>query len=462
VKGAAARLGFAALAAQAGCHKASTESTPAGVDGSAEAASGPATRPAVLPARCRPTGRALAIDPSGDVEIGDAQPFPAGTAVAMVHRTAAGRVTALAMSPPGLPRLRVVDLAPTLGDAPPPRLAWRGKDLLAADYVLPSKASGSRELAVWAIDPALFTADRPAAEARVPEPLARIPQQRGDSLSFDLAYTDVRADAAALVVWDEATGGASPRGVIRSSLVRGEGAEPARDVSPTDSDAEMARVLPGGSGFFVLWLARRPETGTAPSGESVGGPASAEKAANGPSTRGQELEVTGEPRAFAWLEMVALDAHGTPSGPVRRLTPTTGHVSTYDAMVLAREPKATLLIVARDDGEAVDGSGGALLRVRAGGDFADAPLELPTDGLGRGAPSLVEASPPWLTWVDQREQLRLLPMDPSGAPAGGSSTEEALGEARPLLGLDAEQMLLARPRTPHLTDLELAVVTCPR
>jgi hypothetical protein len=174
------------------------------------------------------------------------------------------------------------------------------------------------------------------------------------------------------------------------------------------------------------------------------------------------VEVTAEPRAFAWLEMVAVDGHGVPVGPVRRLTSTSGHVSAYDAMVIAREPRPTLLVVARDDGEAVDGSGGALLRVRAGADFADAPLELPTDGLGRGAPNLVEASPPWLTWVDQHEQLRLLPMDPGGAPTGRSSAEEALGEARPLLALDAEQLLVARPKNAHGADFELALVACPR
>jgi hypothetical protein len=396
------------------------------------------------------------MDASDDVEIGDAQPFPGGTAVAIAHRTRSGRVSAVAISPPGLGRLRVVDLALTLGDAPPPRLAWRGKDLLAADYVLSPKtpkSAGPRELDIWAIDPTLVADDKPSADGRAPEPVARIAQQRGDSLAFDVACVDAPTDAPTLVVWDEPTGGSAPRGVVRAASLKGDGAEPVRDVSPADSDAEMARVLPNGSGFFVLWLARRPEPASS---------APSEGASGAPSSAGQELEVTGEPRAFAWLEMVAVDAHGAPSSPVRRITPSNGHVSAYDAVVLARQPKATLLVVARDDGEAVDGSGGALLRVRAGADFADAPLELPTDGLGRGAPNLVEAAPPWLTWVDLREQLRLLPMDPTGAPAGRSSAEEALGEARPLLALDSEQMLVARPRTLHGAELELAVVACPR
>jgi hypothetical protein len=445
-----------AFAAPAACHRASPEGAAVAGDASAEATAGPETRPAALPSRCTPTGRALAIEPSDDVEVGDAQPFPGGTAVALVHHTPSGRMSALAIWRPEAPRLRVIDLAPTLGDAPPPRLAWRGKDLLAVDYVLSPKApkaTGPRDLAVWAIDPSAATPDKPSTDARVPEPFAYIPQPRGDSLAFDLACAEAAADSAALVVWDEAAVAPSPRGIVRAAMLRPDGAEPARDVAPAESDAEMARVLPNGTGFFVLWLARRPEPGAAPAAES---PASAA------SVPAQELEVTGEPRAFSRLELVAVDAHGAPSGPVRRLTPASGHVSAYDAALLTRVPKPTLLVVARDDGEAVDGSGGALLRIRAGADFADAPLELPTDGLGRGAPSLVEASPPWLTWVDLHERLRLLPMDPSGAPAARSSAEEALGEARPLLRLDAEQMLVARPRTPHLSDLELAVVACSR
>ena len=69
--------------------------------------------------------------------------------------------------------------------------------------------------------------------------------------------------------------------------------------------------------------------------------------------------------------MVHVDGQGAAIGPVRRLTSPAGHVSAYD--VEARDPPAgsatpSILVVARDDGEAVDGSGGALLRVRVTGD----------------------------------------------------------------------------------------------
>jgi len=66
-----------------------------------------------------------------------------------------------------------------------------------------------------------------------------------------------------------------------------------RDASSPDSDAEMPRVVADGAGYFVLWMARRPEP--------VGAlDASAPAAA----------EAIGEPRAYSWLEMVTLDAAG--------------------------------------------------------------------------------------------------------------------------------------------------------
>jgi hypothetical protein len=191
-------------------------------------------------------------------------------------------------------------------------------------------------------------------------------------------------------------------------------------------------------------------------------------------------EAVGEPRTYAWLEMVAVDARGAPAGPVRRLTPTSGHVSSFDLLLLRGSPKLPLLVVARDDGEAIDGTGGALLRIRAGEDGAEAPLDLPSDGLGRGAPALVggggtgtgvgadAAEEPWLAWAGGDEGLRLLPLDEAGTPVGPvarPSIEDAVGAVRPLLvlarGADvtnaaggdpaAREMLVARP-VPVATD----------
>jgi hypothetical protein len=188
--------------------------------------------------------------------------------------------------------------------------------------------------------------------------------------------------------------------------------------------------------------------------------------------------VTAEARAFSWLETVAVDTNGTPAGSVRRLTPTTGHVSAFDVAVAqdgtspappergrnqdpASPAEPAVVVVARDDGEAVDGSGGALQRLRVGDDVAEGVVELPTDGLGRGVPSLLGGPSHLLdlTWVDAHERLRYLPLDASGSPAGPSSVEDGLGDSRLVLRLDREQVLAER-RSPTKADLE--IFACPR
>jgi hypothetical protein len=233
-------------------------------------------------------------------------------------------------------------------------------------------------------------------------PFASIPQQRDDSLDFDLG--------SGLVAWDETTKGTPPRGIIRVAPLPAAAGRSAHDLSSPDSDAEMPRVVAGGTGYFVLWMARRPE------------PIGALDAA----------EATGEARTSSWLEEVNVDAAGAPTGPARHVTPTSGHVSAYDVEALGGDAPPSMLVVARDDGEAVDGSGGALLRVRVREDVVDPPLVLPGDGLGRGAPSLVDGPLPWVAWVGPHEELRLLPLDAAGLPLASPSAEPLLDDALPL------------------------------
>ncbi|MDP9000760.1 MAG: hypothetical protein M3O46_11685, partial [Myxococcota bacterium] len=222
-------------------------------------------------------------------------------------------------------------------------------------------------------------------------------------------------------------------------------------LSPPDSDAEMSRVVSNGAGFSVLWLARRAE---------VAGPSDAASSRSvrdiGPSTN---IEIPGEPRAYAWLEMSAVDTAGNATGPVQRLTASSGHVSAYDVQALSSALRP-ILIVARDDGETVDGSGGTLLRVRALGHAVEAPLAIASDGLGRGAPIIVDGPLPWLSWVGPREHLRLIPLDAKGDAVGPASAEEGLDDARPLVALPADgRMLVAAPNE---RSAQLRVFTCQR
>jgi hypothetical protein len=378
----------------------------------------------VLAARCHATKQGLSVGGDGldGLEVGDGLAYADGYAVGLVHHTPAGGFAAVALLSGDATGVRVVDLGPTLGDAPAPRLAACRKTLVAAAFVLPDagvRRGGSevaRELAVSIVDSEVSG-----------QAVFSIPQRQDDSLAFDLACSG----GAGLAVWDETTaialgilGGGRMRGVARgvvrsAAFELGQRTSRTRDVSPPDSDAEMPRVVSNGAGFFVLWLARRPEA------TSLSGDVEASS----------DIEATGEARVNSWLEMIALDAAGNATGPVRRLTPSSGHVSGYDLLVRLDQPKPGVLVVVRDDGEAVDGSGGALLRVRAGGDGAEQPMVLPTDGLGRGAPMFIDGPAPWLAWVGPREQLRLQPLDNAGEIVAAASAEEGLDEARPLLFL---------------------------
>jgi hypothetical protein len=381
--------------------------------------------PVVGPSRCRATDWGAAFDAGapGDLELGDAVPFAGGVAVAMVHRSGGDRVAAVALVRPDADgQARVVDLGATLGDAPPPRLALRPGELVVAFHGAPRGRAGGepgRPLVVAAIAP-----DDQAT------PLFSLEEQRDDSLASDVATLGDHG----VVVWDEAT--SEPRGVIRAAAFAGRQRLGASfDLSPKESDAELPRVVPFGKGYAAVWLARGPEAPVNPSD-------------------GSDLEVTGEPRARGWLELLLLDERGAAAGPVRRLTPAGGHVTAYDVRVTVSPPpvasgdgglRAVLLLVARDDGEAVDGSGGALLRVRATADMVEPPVAFATDGLGRGAPTLVEGEPAWLAGVGAAEQLRLLPLDLAGAPLGVPSAEDGLDEARPVLALSPGRMLVETP-----------------
>lgn len=421
-----------ALLAAAGCRRGPDVASNGAADAMPTARSEEASTAAVavVSPRCRPTGRALGLTAPDELELGAAVPFDGGYAIGLVHRTSAGRVEGVALVDKEVTSARVLDLGPTPGDAPPPVLAMRGRDLLVAAYALPGTGD---------VRPLGLTIVSPNGTTRA---LASIPQQRDDSFAFDVA--------GGLVVWDEASAGAAPRGVIRGASVGAERAGTSHDMSPPDSDAEMPRIVALGRDvprYFVVWIARRPE----PTKPADAGPAE---------------EAPGEPRAQSWLEAVTVDGAGVTTGSVRRLTTPTGHVSAFDVERLDRETHPTVLVVARDDGEATDGSGGTLLRVRLREDGIDPPLAFSGDGLGRGAPALVDASAPWLAWVGPHEELRLLPLDPAGAPSALPSAEPLLEDARLLAvlgsasGRDAGDRLLVG--VPGDAAASLRIVACVR
>jgi hypothetical protein len=393
--------------------------------------------PPVAPARCHPQQAAYSFDDGGapdELAIGDAISNHGGEAVGIVRRMASARLSGVVLIPREGGAARVVDLGPTLGDAPPPRLVSRASDIVAAAYTTPRLGAGPLVAARTARELTLYTISPEAAVA----PLLSIKQERDDSLAFDLAWSENHG----IAVWDEVTGAA--RGVIRGTVLSADQPiGPSRDVSPAESDAESPRVITSGNGFLVVWIARSADPSSA-------------------AVDASDLETTGEVRSRGWLEMIALDEHGVARGAVKRLTSASGHVTGYDVQPLSVGPKATVLVVARDDGEVVDGSGGALLRVRVTGDVVEPPVAFATDGLGRGEPTFVggvSGQPPSLAWVSSGEHLRLLPLDLEGAPTGAPSAELAMDEARPLLWLSAGRILVA---TPSDREAGLRAFTCAR
>lgn len=437
-----ARALFAGLAV-ASCHRGGS-ATVADASGPALAlnedagAAAVAARPTTLAARCQPAAGGYALDDGhglDDLAIGDAFAGKTGIAVGVVHRAASGRVASVAVLPSDAGSMKLRDLGPTLGDAPPPRVAWRGAELLAVSYGL-SRRPEVRELSLYV----------GSASGDV-HPSGALAELRDDSLAFDLTPT--------LLVWDQSSGeakaGAVPRGVIRIAEVGPDGHPGApRDVSPAESDAELPRIVAmegGPAAALVFWIARKLQVAAA-------------------LDAGASAEATGEARAYSWLEVVAVDAQGAPSSAGRRLTAATGHVTSYDLEPPPRAgaPRPEVIVVARDDGEAIDGSGGALLRVRVSAEGQEPAVAFEIDGLGRGAPAFVAsvpgpiAAPPWLFWVAPREEGRLLSLDGAGAPTQLPTAEPSLDEGRPLVWLEpGRRMLAAMPDNPAG---QLRVLSC--
>jgi hypothetical protein len=401
--------------------------------------------PRELPARCPKGGRPISFY-SGDagaqteIEIGGAVGYEGGYALGFASRRGAARIAAVAMFGPGATGpARIVELGSVAEDAPAPPLARRSGDVLAAVFGVPlghARDDRNRELTVYAVG-----ADRAAT-------VASFVKSADDSMASDIASEG----RDAFVVWDEvlpAVTGSAPtvaaRGVIRGAPVfQREPRVAPRDLSPAESDAEDPRIVADGAGYSVLWIARSP----------------------GDVSPADASEVTGEARAFGWLQRVEIDGLGAAQGPVRDLTPRGGHISAYDARMFGGG--AGLVIVARDDGELTDGSGGALLRVRARAGAIDPVETIEAGGVGRGAPAFVDGAPPWLSWVGHDEQLRLLPLDGAGSPSGLASIEAALNEARPLATWSAPsgapgRWLIASPTDPSgpLRSVECALAGGP-
>jgi hypothetical protein len=356
----------------------------------------------------------------GDVEVGSAIQSNGRIALGVVH---GGRVAAVALLTSDVSAVRFVDLGPIGGDAPPPRIAWRGpegKDLVA---VAPLRGAPGAGLSVMGLGS--------DGDSKLLFRMQDVPE---DS-AVDVASSGDRG----IVVW-EATAAKGTRGVVRAGMFEGAGrAGPTVELSSADSDAEGPRVVASRSGYFVVWAARAIEPLAVTEGS-----AGAEDAA--------------ELRGPRWLEAVVLDGRGAPIGPPKRLTPATSHVGSFDLML---DPAGAVLhVAARDDGASTAGGAAMeLLRVRADG-TSDPPTTMPADGLGAGAPNFVAGAQPWLAWAGPHEQVVMLPIGDTSS--GTPSNEDSFDDSQPLLTIAEGKVLAVAPATAAGAAAQLRVFSCSR
>ena len=349
----------------------------------------------VAAARCAMQPGSLALaEPDGieDLAIGEALSLETGSAIGLLRRGPRGRVASVAFVPLDFNAVSFVDLVAAHPDDPPARPIVLGKQPFALAYEHAPKRRLSLFRLVHAKADVIFS----------------FADGGDDSLAFDVATKD----DSGLLAWDEdAPGGI---GVVKAAaFFPGSAPTPPLSVSKDTTDAEGPRVAVRTGGYWVAWLARRPEP-----------PAEAGIAET-------KIESAGEVRTFQWVELAAVDAAGKRQGEVQRLTPQDGHVASFDMVASA----AGLDLFARDVAEAKEGEGTRIFRVAVRGDKADPPLLLVKDSVGSGVPDVLSdsAGTIWLAYADTADRTRLLPIFSSTPSPALPSIEPSFEGGRVLL-----------------------------
>ena len=426
---------LAGVSGAAGCKKSeppppatssSTDTAPAAASGATSSASVVAES---LP-RCRVDGARLAI-PGGDVVAGDAVTTADALLVGVVRREGPRRLASVVRASLDLASVTMIDVGTTLGDDPPPSPRLRGTTVFVASY---ARTLGDAGAGASATAPGAAGAANAAGAMTRMLAIARLDgttlvregavvQQADESLAYDVEWPKDGNAAAPLVAWDEdaplvAGQLLADRGVVKVQIL---GAGKPRVASPDTSDAEAPRLLARRGGYWLAWLARRPEPGD-----------DAGAAAEGP----------GERRAYRWIELVALDAKGEATSPVRRVTSEKGRVASFDLAAGAADGggDARLVVVVQDEAAISEGAGERILRYTVDGqkDRVEAG-ELLDGGVGHALadllplPSLAASdagAPRWLSFTDTQEHAHLVPLGAALGLAGVPTLEPSLDGAR--------------------------------
>jgi hypothetical protein len=343
-------------------------------------------------------------------EIGDGVAWADGFAVGAIYESEGSH----SMSVVTLDRTgrdaKIIPLGTALGDIEPPRVVARGATLLAG--VLSPGVNG-RALRLAKIAAGAVTWG------------ATIAQKSDESQAFDVGLGEKKA----IAVWDE-DGPSS--GVIQASTfdaVTATDATTPRTISPPGVDAESPRLVarPGG-GYWLAYIARRaavesPEAGYEP-----------------------------DPVGFRWIEILPLDAQGSPTGAARAVTPRDAHVMVYDIGALA---DGGVLVVWRDNDTPLESAAGPVMRTVVHTATVEPPSMLVASENSGSAPNLL---PGWAAVTDAADATRLAPINPAGELAGPFGAEPDIGSGEPI-AVGPEGLLVARPAG---RGVKLAVLRCSR
>lgn len=423
-----------AVAGCDGCQK-SDSSALAGPSGHASSSAVPAPPPTVvaesLP-RCRVDGPRLAI-PGDEVVSGDGVMAPDAIFVGVVRRDGGRRLASVVRASLDLSSMKTMDLGASLGEDPPPSPRVHGGSVFVASYVR-AKAGADAGSGTGAMTRVLEVS-RFEGEAFVRQ--GAIVQQADESLAFDIAwpgpFDSVAAQPAPLVAWDEdaplSTGQLlADRGVVKVQLVHGP---KARVASPDTTDAEAPRLLPKKGGFWLAWLARKPEA-TEDAGAAPEGP--------------------GERRSYRWVELVSLDAKGEPTSPVRRITPEKGRVASFDLVqgaVEAGSAEPRLVLLVQDEAAHAEGAGERVVRYVVDGRREHVESgDLLDGGVGHALVDVLTSAdethvPRWLAFSDLQEHTHVVPLSPSVALAAGPTAEPSLDGVRVVAAGPSSEVVFA-------------------
>jgi hypothetical protein len=329
-------------------------------------------------------------------EVGKGVAFDKGFAAGALRKEGRGTGAVVAVVAADGSSSRIVSLGASHGDADPPRVFAAGSALGAG--VLAPMASG-RALRLARID-----GDSVAWGAE-------LAQGADESLAFDVALGEGRGVA----VWDDVPKDKERSAIFLATFDPATFAAPglAHVVTLPGTDADLPRLVVRPGGFWLLWVARRPE-------------------GSDPDARFRAEDI-----AYRWLEVVPLDARGGLTGAPRRIGSDSGHVLAYDVV---EGQDGAAIVMWRDDDTPSGSAGGRLLRavVRLGG--IDGPDPIDDEHVGVGAPSLM---PGWLAIADAAGPTRLVPMGPRGLPLDRLESEPSIGSGEPLAAI-GDRLLVAR------------------